>query len=393
MPAYVAHVILARMRRACFLAALAAGCEDPGQLESPTLVTLTDVGGVVTVTTPVYTMSFSATGVRMPDRLIVEGQEMFGVDRDVCARESRAGIAVFPAVVAAAGMQGTATRSGLVHPLDGPIVAKVAVDYEVDYSCSDTRQTLKGTSLFTFFPTGRITRFDQMVEPSTTPLELSPQCGCQDSASPNNYFFTSYWAFTPTGATMVDEFGVEHGQGDVVRGLACTIYPDRALGVIFDESTSRLAPNDAAAHVHDFVGGEPSLSNEAKFLGSTVQIVTQDGLGPPDCGSLLGQAVFSALNIGNDLLPNPGVDGIYTSPTPHPTTFEVRLPSGGTTLPAGFAIAVDLGGAEHAVLTRDPAPAAGNPVAFTQRDENGRFVFVFPEALDETQKITIEPRR
>jgi hypothetical protein len=382
------------MRFACVWV-LAAGCADPGeQVTGATLVTVADVDGVVTVTGPGYSMGFAADGVRMPSRFVVDGQETFGNDTDVCARESNAGIGLIPAVNANSETQGQ-IQSTLVRRLDGPLVAKIDVTYEVAYSCDDALQTLSGTSHFSFFPSGRIVRFDEHVVPASDTLPPSAACGCQNTTPPGAYTFTSYWAFSPTGAIQANGFGEQQAKGAVV-GNACTIYSDRAIAVNPDtEGKTRLSPHDAASHVFEFDSAVTSLTNEERFLFSALQVSTADSLGVGNCTDLVLQLVDEPLVIGDEEAAPTASDGInagiYVGKMPHPAKFEIELPAGGTIVPGGFAVAVNLGGATRGTVTKNPPIDRDGPVAFTQTDDQGNTLFYFPEPLEPAQTITIEP--
>jgi hypothetical protein len=372
---------------------LLAGCADPGTfVAGPALVTVTDNAGRVTVTTPNYTIDFAPTGVRMPDRFVVEGEEMFGTDPELCNKESFAGIGVFPAVNAIAGDQGTAQRSTLDHPMTGPFIAKVNVSYEVDYECGGP-QTLKGQTLFTFFPTGRIVREDRGVQPSSTTLTKTANCGCQQGANPpSDLFFTSYWAFTRSDAEQVNNEGTVVTEG---VDQACNIYPDRAIAISWQgqDPTTRIGPNAAASFVYDLASGVDSLPAAPRGLFSGIQVSTANGLARTECNDLLLHLADGPIMIANELLEFTGIDGIYRPKNPHPDTFDI-VTDGANPVPAGFAASIDLGGATHAVVTRTPAKP---DFVLVQREEgvadDKHFIFVFPDGLAPGEKITIEPRR
>ncbi|MEO8701903.1 MAG: hypothetical protein ABI867_17795 [Kofleriaceae bacterium] len=385
------------MRRVCLLVLVTSCVESPEQITGASFVTVTDVDGDVTVNGPTYSMGFASSGVRMPNRFVLDGKETFAIDSvDTCANESNAGIGVFPAVNANSETQ-FVSRSTLVRRLEGPVVAKIDVTYEVDYSCNAMLQTLSGTSHFIFFPSGRIVRFDEHVLPASEPLPASPQCGCQDASPGGAYTFSSYWAFNPENATLADGFGAPRAKGDLT-GNACTIYPDRAIGIAPGmEGQTRLAPHSAASHVFEFVSEAASLVNEEQFLFTALQVSPADSLGPGDCTELVLQLVDEPINIGGecdantDACPRTGNDAIYVGTTPHPNPFDIKLPPGGTTIPGGFAVAVNLGGATRGIVTKSPPIDRDGPVAFTQADDQGNILFYFPEPLDATQTITIEP--
>ena len=360
-----------------------AGCANPGDPPvEPDPITVDAIGGRISVTAPSYTMEFASTGILMPEHLIVEGVDVLGIDG--CNAENRVGVSTYPATNASAGEQGIASRSTIERLLEGPLIAKIRVTYEVDYLCPGA-QTLAGETLFTMFPNGRIVREDRDVTPSTSKLGLSTPCGCHDSDPPSNLFFTSFWAFDPDGATEVDS------DGDATTGglsQACTIYDDRAIGVAWSGDTTRIRPNRASAHVFTWVADSATLDTTPQSVFSAIEISTEGG--PPSrCGDILADLADPPIRIGDVVLGSTGVDGIYRDEVVHDTRFEIA--TAGDPIPPSFAVSLDLAGASHVAFTRDP-PVEGE-IALIQRDPaSDRVLVVFPHALQGDERITIEPR-
>jgi hypothetical protein len=305
-----------------------------------------------------------------------------------CNLEGQIGTAVFPAVVAIGGEQGDAQRSELEVLMDGPVIAKVRVTYEVDYTCPSP-QTLSGEAIFTIFPTGRIVRQDHNIQPVTTAITapVNTQCGCNPDAQ--SFFFTTFWSFDAAGLIdHVDETG-NPTTGDVFR--ACSIYDDHGIAVAWSGNDTRIGVNGVASHVLDLIPrGSPTIEpTVVEDVFSAIQVVPQDPGGTGECPNIL-QALADDpdLDVGGVVLDTAGIDGIYRDEGFHDTTFDLTAPDGD--VPAGFAVSINLDGATHAELTRDPPT---DRVAFIQRDPDdaNRFIFAFPQGLGSGERVTITP--
>jgi hypothetical protein len=378
------------MRHAIVLAVL-VGCAsvgDPTGLTAPGMYTEADAA--VRVFSPgKYQMDFSATGLHLPEHLLVnEGVvELFGADMPCF--ENRAGFSVIPALSAYAGVQ--AKTSEITPVLNGPAVVKVHVTYEVEYSCPGP-ETMHGASDFTFLPGGRIVREDVMVAPSTNTLGVVANCGCQqNSTMPHDLAFTSFWAFDPgKQATQVQANGSPVGAADNVY-QACTMYPERAIGVSWQMqagTSTGFHPNAAAAHVLYWASGAKTLDPSPRSITSAIQIWNTPPGAPSDCAKVLALLADVPIQIGNTVLESTDHDGIYRDAAVHTSSFTVT--AHGTAVPAGFAISVDLGGATHALVTRSPAK---DSIGVAQRESDNRFLIAFVDGLAANETVTIEPRR
>jgi len=333
------------------------------------------------VKTPLYEMTFSQVGVKMPDHLRIGQFEALGTD--VCNREGLIGVAVFPAVDAIAGNQGDAVRSTVVDELAGPVVVKMHVTYEIDYKCPGP-QTLKGETIFTFFPYGRIVRNDFNLIPSTTKLSESATCGCSTEGQVP-LFFTTYYAFEQSGAMQTFGNGttiVDNNPG------ACTLYLGRNIGIAvnFAGTNTRYRPNSASAHVFDFVRGEPTIDTNPQSMISAIQIgnsITQAS----QCQDLLDLLEDAPVSFGGDQAIRTADDGIYRDLKTRTSAFDITAPEG---VPNGWVVSVDMGGATHATITHTPEDDTDE--VLVQREPDGRFLFSFKNGLSTTDKITIEPR-
>ncbi len=377
--------------KAAFALIVLSGCTtipDSPFVDSPIRVS-TDAKGSVAVSGPNFELSFAATGIHLPEHLWVDkGRiDLLGTE-DVCNGESRVGIVVVPAAQASAGTRGNALRSEITTLLAGPAVAKIRVTFAVDYDCPGP-QSLTGTSEFTVFPTGRIVREDIAVRPSTDPLARVGNCGCQHETEPINFHdlvFSSFWAFQPNGATQVQPDGSPIANSPY---QVCTMYAQRAVGVAWTQplgTATRYHSNLAASHNLDW----PTIDGKIEPMPQSVTSAVVLSDTPPgalsDCAKVLAGLANVALTIGNTHLEATDHDGIYRDPAPHSTSFDVRAVN--QPIPPGFAISVDLAGANHATLTRSPETGR---VGIAQREAGNRFLFTFFDGLSPGDRITIEP--
>jgi hypothetical protein len=272
-------------------------------------------------------------------------------------------------------------RSTIMTLLSGPAVVKIRVTFGVDYLCPAI-QTVSGTIDFTMFPGGRIVREDIAVTPSTNPLAQDANCGCQQSASsPADLRVLSYWAFEPMHATQVQANGQAATDGMLA---ACTMYPEVAIGVSWAEQAAgaRYHPNATASHVLDWTAGAATLATTPLSMTSAIQIADTPDLPTSKCRDVLALLADAPLQIGDTRLPSADHDGIYRDPVTHTGAFEVKAT--GTEVPSGFAISVDLGGADHADLS--------GRIATVQHD-GGRFLIAFRDGLSPGDSFTIEPKQ
>jgi len=372
-----------------------AGCasvSEPAGLAPPGLA-VTSTGGV-RVIGPDFEMDFAPTGLHLPNHLTVSNGlvELLGVDG--CAAESLVGYGVTPAVSAAADLTGPGLRSEITTPLAGPAVVKVHVTFEVDYLCP-AKQTMAGAVDFTVFPSGRVVREDLAVTPSTSHLIKAGSCGCQQTTVPTDFsdlHFTSYWAFQPSGATQVQASGVAVTE-DVFA--ACTMYPQRAIGVSWNKvdgsgTATRFHANVAASHILDWptTPDRSTIDPVRQSMTSAIQISNTPPVAMSDCGKILDRLADVPLQIGDTVFDYSDHDGIYRDPARHGAAFTIAATT--AAVPAGFAVSVDLGGASHATFTRRPAAV---PVGLVQREAGDRFLIVFTDGLAPGEAIAVEPRR
>jgi len=373
------------MRYAIVLTAL-VGCasvSDPPGLSVPGMFVEADAA--VRVFAPGYQMDFSATGLHLPEHLLLNQGTVELLGTDLPCFESRVGVAVTPALTAHAGVTG---RSEITPVLNGPAVVKVNVTYEVDYNCPNA-ETLRGESDFTLMPGGRIVREDRMISPSNDRLGIVGHCGCQQETDPQNFhnlFLSSFWAFDRNRATQAQPDGSAVTE-DIYA--ACTMYPDRAIGVAWQMlagTRTRFETDATSLHVLDWASNATMLDPTAVSITSAIQISNTAPAGLGDCAKVLALLDDVPIQIGNTKLGSTDHDGIYRDAAVHADSFEIA--AGDVAVPAGFVVSVDLGGASHARLSRSPAK---NPLAIVQRESDTRFLIAFIDGLAPGESVTIEP--
>ena len=363
------------MARHCWLIALAS-CADPGIPPEQDLVRTFVAEGRRVVEAPTFRMVFSATGVKMPEQFFVN--EVDRLRPAACAEPSLIGVGIDPAINAVAGLNGNADPESEVRMLlEGPVIAKAQVEYTVFYDC-DTAQMLDGTTTFTFFPGGRIVRQDN-VTPSTAPLATTANpCGCNQGMT-SAYSFASFWAFDPTGATQINSAGAAPTSADAG---ACTIFPGG--GVAVNWQSADATRYGEATHAYEIRSGSAVSAAPSGPVFSALQVDGDTVLAPNECGPLLGLLAVTPLVV-NDVERTTGDDGIFVEPgVVH--SGRITLEAKNVPVPAGFAVKLDLGGARHATVSREPFRYA------IQRGEANEYFFWFQDELAVGDSIIIEPR-
>ncbi len=371
--------------------------EDPG-----TPVTVVEDGFERTVVGPGYTMVFhggSELDVHMPESLKIGNSETLAIENSQGRLERLIGFGLFPALIATSNTAGTVVASDITTNDDGPFVPSISTTFTIAYTCEapvNTRQ-FTATSVFTFFPNGRINRFDTNVQgvadgESLTGLADTACPPAPETFGPERIILTSFWAFDVDGATStVDGNGNDvavppSSNTEEVPG-ACTVLDSHSIGLQYDGGTSRLVPNgNAEAHVFDFIPRGTTTLTDTKFaVISQVQLRNQSG----PCREVLDQLARPAIRVGGQSVPNQNQQGIYEDPfNPRDEAYDVEV-VGATAVPAGWVLATEPS-SDTIRITRDDGT---EPDYNVQRLEVGldRMLIIFNEPLEPGQKITIEP--
>lgn len=381
---------------------IGSGDGSDGSIGGP-LVWVEPAGLGAKVTAPHYEMLFSQDGSLFPYQLNVGPNRMNMVlgGSEHCADEGGMGLAVYPVVrvngLDQAGM-GTPT---IAIPLEGPYVGQIRLTWSESFSCGAGPGSPNGHTTFSFFPDGRLTRFD-VIENSVARDASDCSICTPNGQTSNTFFLTSY-------TTLIADSNATSTDGNIANldmyGEELTPPPgnstcmnQRGTSIAFSwvntQNRIRVAattPVRTLAFVKDI------------FSGATLTTVgwaatTQMGISAEACGALENRiAEFSAddhqLEVNGNPLGAAQVDGIYGGDPQvngYPVDFPVTLrPTGGLPrIPAGFAVWLysqpipDL-------LTVTHSRGAMADWYYEQRVNANSVVFWFKESLEQNETITI----
>jgi hypothetical protein len=328
------------------------------------LVSVVPDGDGAIVTAPGYVMKFSQDGAHFPYQLNLGGTEMIMGGSEQCADEFGMGIAMYP-LLRVNGVNNPAYgATTLSIPLEGPYVGQVRLQWAADFSCPDssgaTVGTLNGTSTFSFFPDGRIARFDRVHNTATQEHDPHDCDACAGGGRPNSVYVTSYTTLiVDSNATLTDGTqGTLATYGQQVSPQLSTCMRERGHSVAFSwvDGATRMrvaaAPPTSASRTIAFVKDLPnSPANPLTtiFPGAEWVSTTQMAISTDTCGMLEPRlAEFSSDDHQLVINGNPTgaalTDGIYGG-TPqvngYPVDFPVTLSAAPTIaprIPAGFAV-------------------------------------------------------
>lgn len=162
--------------------------DAPGDGDVGDLVSVVPNGAGATAMGPGYTFDFSTAGSHFPSSLNIGGHELLG-DSLECADEQGMGLALYP-VTRINGVDTTLMGSPQVSiPLSGPYVGQLRLAWSASFTCSGTNKEISGHSTFSFFPDGRLTRYDHIENPAILDATTCPQCS---GGMGTTFFLTSY---------------------------------------------------------------------------------------------------------------------------------------------------------------------------------------------------------
>lgn len=344
---------------------------------APALVVTTDSSGTH-VRSDAFELGFPAAGVKLPDHLYNAARvDLLGRD-PACASQSLIGVSATPAITVDGGSIATASDLQIVNA--GPAIVKAHVTYASAYSCPDAT-AVSGSADFTIFPSGRIVREDLAVQATARPLSLSANCGC--ATSQQNFSFATFWTFAGIGASQVSTDGSAVAPGAT---QACTMYSDHGIAVSFAGGSGTSAAfqlGATSAHILYWLEDAASLSTQARSMTSAINL----GAPGESCARIMQPLYDSPIDIGGTAYAATDHDGIYRDTVVRTGAFAIKTP---TTIAPGWAVSVDLGGAEHATIGR--TPDLGTTVAVSQRELGTRYLVFFPDGLDAGETIVITPQ-
>lgn len=346
----------------------------PGPQERPLLEVDSTTGRVSTTSdAPIqFTIQFADRGARMPQSIVLDGVNL--VASGSCPTEAGIGIGLFPAANASAPALGGDDASGSLDvDWSGPTIARISVGWALPYECVTVQQQAHGTSTFTIFPNGRIVRHD-VATPSTTMLTVDGNpCGC---GAFTNFFFTSYWAFSPAQNVMPDGTPMVDGATS-----GCAVYSNHSIGVAWPDTDTRLLTDGMAAFVHDWATDSPTLAPNQREVTSAILLSRETAAAR--CGDVVADLDDFPITVaGSQVITDDS--GVYVDTRTHSDPVVITTPR---RLPRGFAVSLDVG--DFAEVTRSPEKDDG---WFATQTDNGRVVFWFRDGLGVGETITIDPQ-
>jgi hypothetical protein len=360
-----------------WLVVAVAGCASvPPSPQDRVLLEVDSTTGRVSTTSeaPIqFTVQFADRGVRMPQSIVLDGVNR--VAPGECPREAGIGIGLFPAANASApGLGGDEGTSTIDVDWSGPTLGRVTVSWTLPYQCVTVPQEARGESMFTFFPNGRIVRHD-IATPSTTTLTVDGNpCGC---GAETQFFFTSYWSFTPTPQVMPDGTPMVDG-----ATAGCAVYSNHTIGVAWPDTDTRVLSEPTwSAFVHDWATDSPTLGPNQREVTSAIVLSKQTA--PASCGDVLADLDDFPITVaGSQVITDES--GVYLDTREHTDPVTITTTR---RLPRGFAVSLNVG--DFAEVTRSPEKDDG---WFATQSDNGSTVFWFRDGLGVGETITIDPR-
>jgi hypothetical protein len=357
--------------------AVAAGCASvPPSPEERTLLEVDETTGRTSTTSDApmqFTLQFADRGIRMPSSIQLDGVNR--VAPGECPRESGIGIGLFPAANASApGLGGDEGSSVLEVDWAGPTIGRITITWSLPYECVTQQQLAQGESTFTVFPNGRIVRHD-IATPSTTTLSVDTNpCGC---GAETNFFFTSYWSFTPTPQVMPDGSPMVDG-----ATAGCAVYSNHMIGVAWPDTDTRVLAEPAmSSFVHDWAKDSPTLAPDQREVTSAIMLSEETT--PAKCADVIADLDDFPITVaGSQVITDDS--GIYLDTRDHSDPVTITT---SRRLPRGFAVSLNVG--DFAEVTRSPERDDG---WFATQDDDGSTVFWFRDGLNVGESITIDPQ-
>jgi len=315
-------------------------------------------------------LKFAPNNVRLPISLSYEGVELLQSSGSEC--EQLAGVAIDPMETAVGDRMATngTLASTLTATLTGPAITQVVVTYELPYDC-EGQQTLKGTSTFTMFPSGRIVRHDAMIEPATSGIAMSSICAVRcGKAGPAT--LESFWGFASSGERVeVDGNGNDFtitNQSEVrSTSESCVQFPKTHVATRWEDLDGETSADAGVIKsTHSFFVDQEVFA-PATYSITSVTYPAEPGL---TCSMLLQKARTPVLEVlENDqvfAMDADPVTHIFSDHRPHHSgqfTLHSDVPVAGD-----FAVALDLGDPSHVLVdgtdnyTLQLPPKKGDPI-------------------------------
>jgi hypothetical protein len=364
------------------------------------LVRVVPNGTGATATGPGYRFDFSTAGSHFPISLTIGGHQLLG-DSLECADEEGMGLALYPA----ARINGIDTDQmgtpELSIPLSGPYVGQLRLMWSTSFVCNGGNKGVSGHSTFSFFPDGRLTRYDHIDNDVVIDATTCQQCS---GGTGTTFFLTSYTTLIVDDNAYLSDGNLAnlntYGANVTSPGnTACVRERGQSIAFAWTDTNNRLRVVSAStaprwlSFIHDIYADTilPMTSFEA-----TTQLGISANDDCPTLESRIGehtadahQLLINGTSIGAAL-----GDGIYGGdPRPDglPVTFPVSLVAGGTAdprIPAGFAVWLYSDPIPTTLLVQHSRQPAGTWY-HEQRVSSNSVVLWFDVSLESGEEITI----
>jgi hypothetical protein len=332
-----------------------------------------------------FQMNFprDGAGVQLPNALYLGGETTNAIAQGECPLESMVGLGAYPAAIATADTDYPRTSqepitSGVRVLETGTAVMRIAVDYDVPFGCTSGLRRMIGTSTFTFFPSSRIVRYDN-VTATDQDVGLS-DCAPACPDNPTSWFFTSFWAFDTT--TFEQPAGLEHPGGCAQIGSH-----QLAFAWMGEDPRTRVTTNgnNVTSAVLDFQFNTLQLTDDPGTATSVIQ-VGFDEQASVACAARHATISDAPLSIDERLV-QLDAHGVYVDMLPHKGPISITAKNGAV---APFALLLDLGGARHARVSRDIGSYSIQEMTSTDNPDD--FLFWFDDSISNfADPFTIEP--
>ena len=367
-----------------------------------------------------YGATFGSTGLHLLDSLSIDGESIFGHSSQSqlgCNIEDEAGIALFPS-------PRISQNSGVMFdplsvpdvPLGGPAAGQVRVTWRTHYRCTttptETMKTVDGQSTYTFFPDGRIVRYESFRQdlPDLVPPPTISECDCT-LGQPNNQFFPT--VFFSVDAAAFDRVTSEMGGDNAIQTMPLQISPGRyscayrdrrQFAVAWPDQMTRVLRRTFGnatnlAFVYDLVSGAGHNTMPATYRYETraTMFLQHEVTG---CAETFSRAMASLmpprLLVNGTALDLASIDGIYGGQqassmiagffvTGDTVTIE---PTPASPIPPGFAVWLGWGKPVEPQATRIPADPRGSWYTVQQPTQESA-IFWFRSGLEIGEKIEI----
>jgi hypothetical protein len=334
-----------------------------------------------------FSMTFASTGVRLPISL-VHGTEVFGTN--TCPSPSRAGVSIEPFATAVGGEPavGSAVNTYALA-LRGPAVVQVAVGYEVPYDC-DGKQSLRGTSTFTLFPSGRIVRNDAVRASTGLNIADATACAACDGI-PRQAALHAFWALDAKAGERFEVTDTAIARNTTASiPFSCAKYLTHTAAISWsgDLGTAPARTSDTPStfvYAYDFFTKSSTVPQAEQTARSTMLVAPNEQM----CADMFTRLQLPATIVVDDggVTTDARLDAfeIYRADGTHRGRIELRPPAG-EAVPDGFAIDLDIGSIEHLRVER----RSNEPIASTVQREGARSIIWIEDGIAAGDAIIIE---